>query len=176
MESAISSISEIIEVGEGTRVEIDLIDSLSEKEGILVGDTARGFILVLAETRETPTYPARPFRINAGAIHQYVCVENGETRYLSELKAGDKVLVTDGTENRYVSIGRVKIEKREFVHVALENGVTATLQKADSVFVAGDNKAIHFLDIKAGDSLVTFPNDCIARHKGKIIEEEIVEK
>ena len=163
-------------MGEGTRVEVDFIDVLNEDEGILVGDTARGFFLVLAETRETETYPPRPFRVNAGSIHQYVCMDKGVTKYLSEIKAGDRIIVTNGTEERVVSVGRAKIEKREFIHIELENKVTATLQKADSVYVSGMNKALHLIDCKVGDEIEVAVGVEIARHKGRAVEEEIQEK
>lgn len=176
MEYSVSKVKEIVEMGEGSRVEVDFIDVLGKMEGVLVGDTARGFVLVLAETRETATYPPRPFRVNAGSIHQYICVADGKTKYLSELKSGDRVLVTDGRNERYVTIGRIKIEKREFIQVRLENAITATLQKADSVHVSGNDTALHLLDVKAGDEMVVVEAECIARHKGEIIEETIEEK
>lgn len=175
MEMLFSKIKERMDMGEGTRVEIDLVDMLSEDEGILVGDSAKGFICVLAETRETNTYPPRPFRINAGAIHQYIYIGNNETRYLSELKAGDSVIVTNGTNERPVKIGRVKIEKRKFERIILESGVSATLQVADSVFILGDGKAEHFCSISNATIAYCGMSD-VARHKGKVIEETIVEK
>lgn len=171
-----SEIVELYEMGEGSRVEIDFIDVLGENEGVLVGDTARGFVLVLAETRETETYPPRPFRVNAGSIHQYILLADGKTKYLSELKSGDKVLVTDAVNERYVTIGRVKIEKREFIQIRLKNSITATLQKADSVHISGSNGALHYLDAKAGDSVTVAVADQVARHKGEAIEETIQEK
>lgn len=176
MNYSTSVIKEIIEMGEGSRVEVDFIDILGAQEGVLVGDTARGFVLVLAETRETETYPPRPFRVNAGSIHQYICVADGKTKYLSELKSGDRVLVTDRENERYVTIGRVKIEKREFIQLRLEDGVTATLQKADSVHVSGNGKALHLIEGKPGDSIDVVEAECVARHKGEIIEESIEEK
>ncbi len=176
MEYVSSAIKDIVEMGEGSRVEVDFIDVLNEDEGILVGDTARGFFLVLAETRETDTYPPRPFRVNAGSIHQYVCVTDGKTKYLSELKSGDKVLVTNGKSERYVTVGRIKIEKREFIQIRLENEVTATLQKADSVHIAGSRKAVHLIECKTEDEVVVVKSDSIARHKGDIVQEEIKEK
>lgn len=176
MDYVTSKIINISDIGEGTRVEADFIDILEEDEGVLVGDTARGFFLVLAETRETETYPPRPFRVNVGSIHQYICIENGETKYLSELKAGDKLLVTNGEKERYVSLGRAKIEKREFVHIELENGITATLQKADSVYISGKGEALHLLDCKAGEDVTVAVGENIARHKGRAIDEEINEK
>lgn len=55
MKIQFSKAKEKMDMDEGTRVEIDLVDILSENEGILVGDSAKGFICVLAETRETNT-------------------------------------------------------------------------------------------------------------------------
>lgn len=175
MKILFSKAKEKMDMGEGARVEIDLVDILNENEGVLVGDSAKGFVCVLAETRETKTYPPRPFRVNAGAIHQYVYVGNNETKYLSELKAGDSVVVTDGTNERMVRIGRVKIEKRKFERIVLESGVSATLQVADSVFVLGERKAEHFCNISS-ESIGYYEMADVARHKGKVIEETIVEK
>jgi 3-dehydroquinate synthase II len=176
MEFTESKVKEIVEMGEGTRVEIDLIDMLSESEGVLVGDSAVGYVCVLAETRATETYPPRPFRVNAGAVHQYTHMYNGETKYLSELSAGDVVCVTDGHNTRGVTVGRVKIEKRPFVRVVCESGITATVQKADSIYLASNKGAAHLLDIKVGDMVLNVVSENIARHKGKAIEEMIIEK
>lgn len=176
MEVKTNAIDCISEMGSGARVEIDFIDILGENEGILVGDSAKGFICVLAETRETKTYPPRPFRVNAGAIHQYIYIGDNQTKYLSEIKAGDKILVVDGKSERLVSVGRVKIENREFERISLDSGISATLQKADSVFVLGVNGPAHLVDVKKGDIIYSFPMKEIARHKGVAIEEVITEK
>lgn len=176
MEILYDNYTEKIDMGIGTRVEIDFIDVLESNEGILVGDTAHGYVCVLAENRETDTYPPRPFRVNAGAIHQYIYIGDSKTKYLSELKAGDSVYVTDGTSNRQVTIGRIKIEKREFTRIVFHSGISATLQKADSIFLAGENEPVHFLDINDDSKIGVFPDQNIARHKGEIIEEDIIEK
>ena len=176
MQMEFSRVVRCTDMGIGTRVEIDLVDSLNDDEGILVGDKARGFVCVLAENRQTSTYPPRPFRVNAGAIHQYVYVGDNETRYLSELRSGDSVVVTNGINERMVKIGRVKIERREFVCIELENGITATLQNADSIFISGDKTAIHLCDISEKDIVGSVIMQNQARHIGKAIEEEIIEK
>lgn len=113
-------------MGKGSQVEIDFVDVLIDTERILVGDSARGFICVLAETRETGTYSHHPFRINAGAIHQYVYVGDSKTKYLSKLKSGDLILVTDGIKERIVKICRVKMEKK-FEKIVLKSGASDTL-------------------------------------------------
>lgn len=175
MEIKFSRIKEKMDMGEGARVEIDLIDILNSNEGILVGDSAKGFICVLAETRETDTYPPRPFRVNAGAIHQYVYVGDNQTKYLSELKAGDSVVVTDGINERIVKIGRIKIEKRNFERIVLECGLSTTLQVADSVFIMGEKGAEHFCSM-SNASIGYCEMEDVARHKGKTIKETIIEK
>lgn len=176
MERIFEEYTELLDMGVGTRVEIDFIDVLTEDEGILVGNTARGYVRVLAENRETETYPPRPFRVNAGAIHQYIYIGNNKTKYLSEIKPGDSIYVTDGTKERQVTVGRVKIEKRDFIRIAFASDVSATLQKADSIFIAGKEGAVHLLDIEEGIQVETLHDQMIARHKGEMIEESICEK
>ncbi|MEZ4567618.1 MAG: 3-dehydroquinate synthase II [Desulfobacterales bacterium] len=44
---------------------------------------------------ENPYVAARPFRVNAGAVRAYTRVPGSRTRYLSELAAGDPVLIID---------------------------------------------------------------------------------
>jgi len=66
--------------------------------------------------------PSRPFRINAGPVHSYVLMGDGSsTRYLSELTAGDEVLVYDARtgQSRSVAVGRLKVEVRPCVMVGL---------------------------------------------------------
>lgn len=176
MEWSKGKVIRLVEMGEGSRVEIDFVDVLSADEGVLVGDSACGYVCVLAETRSTATYPPRPFRVNAGAVHQYVQIDENRTKYLSEIDPGDRIMVTDGSRVRYVSVGRVKMEKREFVKVCFDTGISATLQKADSLFLKGVNGAIHFIDIKEGDEVSLVMSTDVARHKGEAIDEFIEEK
>lgn len=176
MEKKYEQYAEITEMGIGTRMEIDFIDLLNEDEGILIGNSACGYVRVLAECRQTSTYPPRPFRVNAGAIHQYIYVGGSKTKYLSEIKAGDSVFVTDGENERMVTVGRVKIEKREFIRIAFDSSISATLQKADSIFLAGKEGAIHLLEINENSYVETIADESAARHKGEVIDEEIIEK
>lgn len=176
MEKSFEKCHEIMEMGIGTRVEIDFIDLLNENEGILVGNTAQGYVRILAECRHTDTYPPRPFRVNAGAIHQYIYVGDSKTKYLSDIKVGDSILVTDGINDRQVTVGRVKIEKREFIRILFDSSISATLQKADSIFLAGKDAAVHLMDINDNSYLETYTDIGFARHKGELIDEEITEK
>ena len=176
MECIENKIIESIDMGEGTRAEIDFIDILGEDEGVLVGNTGTGFVLVLAETRTTDTYPPRPFRVNVGAIHQYIYLGNNITKYVSEIKPGDRIVVTNGISEHLVSVGRVKIEKRPIRRIQLENGISASLQIADSVFLKGKDKSLHFVELNDEDIIISIPSTTIARHKGEEVNEFIIEK
>lgn len=176
MELSESKIIEIMDMGDGSRAELDFIDILNEDEGVMVGNTGIGYILVLAETRRTDTYPPRPFRVNIGSIHQYVYVGNNETRYVSEIKPGDKILVTNGISERMVAVGRIKIERRPIKRVVLDNTISASLQDADSIFVKGKDTAAHFIELQCDSAIASFLSDNVARHKGEAVDEFIIEK
>jgi 3-dehydroquinate synthase class II len=176
MELVESKIVEITDMGDGSRAELDFIDILNEDEGVLVGNTGAGYILVLAETRSTDTYPPRPFRVNVGSIHQYVYVGNDVTRYVSEIKPGDKILVTNGISERMIAVGRVKIERRPIKRVVLDNSISASLQNADSIFVKEKNTAAHFIELQCESSIASFLSGNVARHKGEAVDEFIIEK
>ncbi|WP_226037176.1 3-dehydroquinate synthase II [Aquibacillus saliphilus] len=165
-------------IGEGSRVCIDFIDQLNSDEGILVGNTGNGYIAVLSENRTTETYPARPFRVNCGALHQYLYLGDGKTTYLSEVKPGLEVLVLKNGQTRKVAVGRVKIEKRQFLRVVCHyqgTEISATLQDSDSVHILTAEQSEKSIDnLKVGDSILCYP-DQPGRHLGESIEEEISE-
>lgn len=105
-------------VGMGERVCVDTCSYFGEDEGILVGSTSKGMMLCVSETHPLPYMPTRPFRVNAGGLHSYTLGEGGRTRYLSELRSGDRVTaVTAGGDTRLVTVGRVKIESRPLISV-----------------------------------------------------------
>lgn len=165
-------------MGEGSRVCIDAADVLSPAEGLLVGDTGHGYIYTLSENRTTSTYPARVFRINAGAVHQYI-FEEGKTRYLAEIEQDEPVTVYEATASRQVPVGRVKIEKRELVRVkvrARDVNLSATLQWADSVYLMTDQyEPMALKDCRPGDRIYC-RTDEPGRHLGQAVQEEIEER
>lgn len=173
-------ITEIESIGEGTRVCIDLIDELDPLEGVLIGNTGNGYLVALSENRSTETYPPRPFRINAGAYHHYLLLDEGKTGYLAEMKPGMKVPVWKNNESRLVPIGRVKMEKRPFLRIVCrtqktEQEISVTVQEADSVHLLGsDNKAKPVIELEIGDELICYP-DQPGRHLGEKTEEDITE-
>jgi len=104
------------------RVCIDLVQTLSVTEGCWIGSSVKIMALVLSEAAVSALVPSRPFRVNAGPVHSYVLMGDGlTTRYLSELTAGDEVLVYDAQtgQSRAVAIGRLKTEVRPCVMVGL---------------------------------------------------------
>ncbi|KAL6552998.1 hypothetical protein OROGR_006840 [Orobanche gracilis] len=103
-------------VGMGDRVCVDLCSIMKPGEGLLVGSFARGLFLVHSECFESNYISSRPFRVNAGPVHAYVSIPGGKTSYLSELKAGEEVLIVDQNGiQRTAVIGRVKIETRPLI-------------------------------------------------------------
>jgi len=111
--------------GLADRVCLDLIQMMREGEGALVGSTAKALCVVQAETAQTGLVPPRPFRINAGPVHAYVALKGGRTKYLSEVEAGDEVVVVDASAgvsldpppSRCIAIGRCKTEPRPVICV-----------------------------------------------------------
>ena len=185
-----AKISKIQTIPESERVCIDSTSLLTIGEGFLVGSTAIGFCLIHSETFETQFVASRPFRVNAGDVSAYIVVPDEDpdikyrTKYLSELKGGDKVIaVTSEGEARIVSIGRIKIETRPMLRFELETvkeDKTSTLscicQNAETIRLVGtDGKAISVVDINIGDEVLVHIGPG-ATHFGTAIKEKIIEK
>lgn len=165
----------------GDRVCVDTCSLLHDGEGMLIGSSSSAFLLVHAETLENPYVAPRPFRVNAGAVHAYAMMADGKTKYLSEVRAGDRVLVAaaDGSA-REAMVGRVKVERRPLVVIDLEGPdgtmVSAVLQNAETVrLVAPDGSAISVAAIRPGD-VVLGRVERGGRHFGVAVEETIMEQ
>ena len=90
--------AEIIKVSQlpvTDRVCIDSCNIMTIGEGFLIGSSSQCLFLVHSETVENPYVAARPFRVNAGAVHSYILLPDNKTQYLSELKAGDSLLTVN---------------------------------------------------------------------------------
>ena len=89
--------------------------------------------LVHGETIQSSFVPSRPFRVNAGSPDCYCRLHGDKTKYLSELKSNDRVMVQarDGGQ-REATIGRVKIERRPFVRVGWEGGMLSCSRRKPS--------------------------------------------
>ncbi|MEG6550158.1 3-dehydroquinate synthase II, partial [Desulfocurvibacter africanus] len=86
-------VTEVRPVGLGHRVCVDTLSMLRKGQGMLVGNGSAFTFLVHAETENNPYVAARPFRVNAGAVHAYAIMPGDRTNYLQELSSGDEVLV-----------------------------------------------------------------------------------
>ena len=114
-----ATITSITSGGVGDRVALDLTRLLHEGEGCLLGSSAKRLALVLGETAASGFVPPRPFRVNAGPVHQYVLLADGSTKYLSEVTAGDAVLAVRASDGagRPCVVGRCKVEPRPMLKV-----------------------------------------------------------
>ncbi len=174
------TITDIQPVGMGDRVCVDTCSILLPGQGLLIGDTSSGFLLVHAETLQNPYVAPRPFRVNAGAAHAYLLMPSGKTSYLSELHAGDHVLVVDAEgSGREAIVGRVKIERRPLLHVEAESGdekVSLMLQNAETIrLVRMDGSAVSVVELREGDQVLGYAAEG-GRHFGMAVKESIIEK
>jgi 3-dehydroquinate synthase II len=172
-------VTKIIQLGLGDRVCIDTCSMLNEGEGVLVGNSAQGMFLIHAETFESEYVSSRPFRVNAGAVHAYTLLPDGNTKYLSELRAGDEVLVVDSSGNsRPAVVGRLKIERRPLLLIeARAQGMTFTtmVQNAETIRLVSGKKSISVTDIQTGDKVALRIEEG-GRHFGGAVKETIREK
>ena len=172
-----AEVSEIKPLSSGARVCIDTCDLMKEGEGMLVGCQSSGLFLVEAEVHETPFVAPRPFRVNAGSIALYVLAPGGKTRYLSELKAGDEVLIVDREgRNRTANICRVKIEWRPLllIEARCQGRIVKTiLQNAETIRVMTDEGSKSVSELKPGDKVLVHLEEG-GRHFGTLVKEERV--
>jgi 3-amino-4-hydroxybenzoic acid synthase len=171
----------ITHVGMGERACVDTCTYFREDEGILVGSHSKGMILCVSETHPLPYMPTRPFRVNAGAIHSYTLSTDARTNYLSELRAGSKVMAVDVKgQTRLVTVGRVKIESRPLlsINAVAPNGRTVNLILQDDwhVRVLGPGGVVlNSTELKPGDVLLGYlPTE--DRHVGYPINEFCLEQ
>ncbi|CAE7261062.1 aroB' [Symbiodinium microadriaticum] len=106
--------------GEADRVYLDMISMLQFGEGALVGSTAKALCFIHADSG------GRAFRINAGPVHAYVALPDGRTKYLSDVEAGDQILMVDlgrggggAPASRSVNVGRCQVERRQVARIRL---------------------------------------------------------
>ena len=173
-------ITAIKPVGLGERACIDTVTIMSIGEGMLVGSQAGGLFLVHSETLPSPFVEPRPFRVNAGAVHSYIKVPGGKTKYLSELSSGDEVLVVDVKgRGRTAVIGRVKIERRPLLMIEAEcegERYRVMLQNAETInLVSKDGTPVSVAKLKVGDEVLICREEG-GRHFGVKVEETVVER
>jgi 3-amino-4-hydroxybenzoic acid synthase len=166
-------------VGMGMRACVDTVSMLAQDEGMLVGSTSGGGILVCAEVHYLPYMNLRPFRVNAGGIHMYAWAPGGRTPYLSDLGAGEPVLaVNTSGRARPVTVGRIKAEVRPLRLIecrAEDRKLNVFLQDDWHVRVFDAAGTVrNSTDIHVGDRLLC-TLDQAGRHVGIPVTETIAE-
>jgi 3-dehydroquinate synthase II len=177
---SVAKIVEIKEVGMGDRVCVDTCSILDIGEGLLIGSQSNFQFLVHGETIKAEFCDPRPFRVNAGPVHAYVSLPSGKTQYLSELHAGDEVLIVKADGNtRSAIVGRAKIERRPLILVKAEyDGMVGKtlLQNAETIrLVSPNGSAISVSDLQVGDEVLAHTEKG-GRHFGVSVDEFVLEQ
>jgi 3-dehydroquinate synthase II len=175
-----AEIVEVRPVGMGDRVCVDTCTSMGMGQGMLVGNSSSALFLIHSESISNPYVSPRPFRVNAGPVHSYTRIPGGKTRYLSELSAGDQVLIVDFKGNTSTGIvGRLKIEKRPLMLIkAVFDGkeIAAIVQNAETIRLTDpEGNALSVVSLVPGDKVLVAMEEG-GRHFGIKIEESITEK
>ena len=168
-------------IGTGARVCVDTVDLMVPGEGMLVGCQSAGFFLVEAEVNENPYVQSRPFRVNAGPASHYTLTSLQSTRYLSELKAGDEVLIVDREGKvRVTNVGRSKIEFRPLILIeaqADQTRIKTILQNAETIRLVTPQASKPVTDLKPDDEVLVHLAAKGGRHFGvSVPEETVIEK
>tara|TARA_B100000575_G_scaffold294647_1_gene312639 strand:+ start:7053 stop:8009 length:957 start_codon:yes stop_codon:yes gene_type:complete len=174
-----SEVTEVRQVGVGERVCIDLIERMENREGMLIGSLANALMFIHGETVPSQYVPVRPFRVNAGSIHSYCLMADGRTKYLSELKSGERIAVVNSNGDvRGSVIGRLKIERRPFVMINYRSGEIngqIILQQAETIRMIGEKGMISTTEVKVGDKVLT-RLDGQMRHIGRGLQGTMIER
>jgi len=164
-------------LGSGARVCVDTCELMQPGEGMLIGSQSSGLFLLEAEVHKNPHVEPRPFRVNAGPVSAYVLTSGFRTRYLSELKTGDEILIVDRSgRTRPGHVGRIKIERRPLFlveTVALDKPYSLIVQNAETVRLISTSGSKSVTDLASGDEVLI----CIqegGRHFGTLVTDEMV--
>jgi len=174
-----ATVTAIRPAGLGHRVCVDTMSVLKKGQGMLVGNSSAFTFLVHAETESNPYVAARPFRVNAGAVHAYTVMPGDRTTYLEELASGDEVLVVSSTgETSLATIGRTKVEVRPMLLVTAKTDDregAVFLQNAETIrLTRPGGEPVSVVSLKPGDEVLVRA-DQAGRHFGMRIVEEIKE-
>lgn len=164
-------------IGPGARVCVDTCELMEPGEGMLVGSQSTGLFLVEAEVHRNPHVEPRPFRVNAGPVSSYVLTPGFKTRYLSELKAGDEILIVKRSgATRAGHIGRVKIERRPMILIETDvsgRPFSLIVQNAETVRLVSDGASKSVSELKSGDEVLVRLEEG-GRHFGTLVADEMV--
>jgi len=172
-----AEVTKIGSLGKGSRSCIDTCSMMKEGQGMLVGSSSHGMILVQAEVAKNELAAPRPFRVNAGAVSLYTMSPEGKTNYIEEIKAGNSVMLVDRDGNTESSIvGRSKIEVRPMILVEVEsNGrkAVAILQNAETIRIVTKDGSVPVTELKKGDKILAHFEEG-GRHFGTLIKDETI--
>lgn len=161
----------------GARVCVDTCDLMEPGEGILCGCQSNALFLVEAEVHRNQFVETRPFRVNAGAVSLYTLASLNRTSYLSELKAGEQILIVNREgQARRANVGRVKIEWRPMMLVeAKHDGTTmnSIVQNAETIRFVTENGSKSVTELKKGDEVLAHISHG-GRHFGMLVQKEKV--
>ncbi|MFB6226703.1 MAG: 3-dehydroquinate synthase II [bacterium] len=180
-----AEVTAIQQMGLADRVCVDSSTMMEFGQGMLVGNSSGGMFLVHAEVKESEYVASRPFRVNAGGVHAYIRIPGGETKYLSEITAGDEVLVVDEDgEAEPAIVGRSKLERRPMmlIKAELKDGegepqeASLLLQNAETInLTRPDGTPVSVVDLRPGDEILTY-FEAAGRHFGMQVDETIEER
>ena len=176
-----AKITSVRQIGTGARVCVDTCDLMEPGEGILVGSQSAGLFLVEAEVHENPYVASRPFRVNAGTLSMYTLGSTQSTRYLSELEAGDEVLIIsrDG-KMRKTNVGRTKTEFRPLILIEAEiegKKIKTVLQNAETIRLVTAVGSTPVTALEAGVEVLVHIAAKGGRHFGMSVpEEKVIER
>jgi 3-dehydroquinate synthase II len=178
---ASAKITSLKQIDTGARVCVDTCDLMTTGEGMLIGCQSAGLFLVEAEVHENPYVQSRPFRVNAGASSNYALASLQNTRYLSELKAGDEALIVNREGKvRCTNVGRAKIEFRPLLLVEAEvegAKIKVILQNAETIRLVTVKGSKPVTELKAGDEVLVHMATRGGRHFGvSVADERVIER
>jgi 3-dehydroquinate synthase II len=173
-------VKQVEPLGLGDRVCVDTCSSMIQGEGMLVGNSSQALFLIHSESVENPFVNTRPFRVNAGPLHSYILLADGQTKYLSEIRSGDRVLIVNFEGRSFPAVvGRAKIERRPLALVEAEESgqaISVILQNAETIrLTQPDGKPVSLVDLKEGSEILVF-REKSGRHVGVKIDEAIIER
>jgi len=177
IELSTAKVTSLKPLGSGARVCVDTCDLMEPGEGILVGCQSSGLFLVQAEVQESEYIEPRPFRVNAGPVSLYVLTPSNKTKYLSELKAGDELVVSNREGHaRIANIGRVKIERRPLMLIEAEGQgrkLKTIVQNAETIRLVTKAGSKSVAEMKVGDEVLARIEHG-GRHFGTLVKEESI--
>ncbi len=181
LDMATAKITSTKPISTGARVCVDTCDMMSPGEGMLVGSQSAGLFLVEAEVHENPYVASRPFRVNAGSLSMYTLGTLQTTRYLSELKAGEEVIIVNREgKTRKTNVGRVKIEIRPLILIEAEvegKTIKTILQNAETIRLVTPKASKPVTELKPNDEVLVHLAAKGGRHFGiSVPEETVIEK